>query len=209
MKKYYIYKLVCNNIEVKYAYVGHTKNWSQRKSKHKYDSKDEKTAHRKVYKIITENGGWENWCMILQQICFCESKADAVEIERRYYDALNEHAINTYRPMRTSEELKEYQAEWNKQYRIDNESTVKQYLKNYRNDNKDALKEQRKQYRNDNKETIASSKKLFYIDNKEKIASRLSEKIYCDACKCCTSRRHISRHNKSQRHQNNINKITE
>ena len=40
MEKHYIYKIIRNDVDVKYTYVGSTKNISQRISGHKGDSKE-------------------------------------------------------------------------------------------------------------------------------------------------------------------------
>ena len=204
--KYYIYKLVCNDVDVKYAYAGSTKHWIKRRSKHKCDSNNEKYGNKKVYRIINEHGGWDNWFMILQEICFCESKAEAVEIERRYYDELNTNAMNTNRPMCTPEELKEDKAENSKQYQINNKIAIKEHSKQYNIDNKDAIKEKKKQYQNNNKISIKDYQKQYKNANKETISTRKTEKIHCEACNCYNSRGHITRHNKTTKHQNNIKK---
>ena len=60
-----IYKI--EHIENDYlVYVGHTTNWDKRKCKHKYNCYAEKNGHYnlKLYKMIRENGGWENFKMI-------------------------------------------------------------------------------------------------------------------------------------------------
>jgi hypothetical protein len=178
MKKYAIYKIVCNDVNVKYTYVGSTKNFNARMRLHKSNSKRDIKAHMKIYQIINDHGGWDNWSMVIFETIFCESKAEAVEIERKYYDEINENKMNTYRPMITNEEFKENQVEYKKQYYIDN---------------KIAITEIRKEY---------------YDKNKEKIAAYAYEKFHCDVCDCCNNRGDIARHNKSQRHQKNVNKNT-
>ena len=123
--KYVIYKIVCNNIEDPYIYVGSTKNFTERIRMHKCDSKRKMKAHRKVYRIIKDHGGWDNFSIVKIETCVCESKAEAVKIERLWFDELNA-SLNTYRLMITSEESKEHIAEYNKQYRNNNQFTIKQ-----------------------------------------------------------------------------------
>ena len=185
--KYHIYKIVCNDLDVKYTYVGSTKNWINRKRLHKFHSNNEKMAKRKLYKIINENGGWSYWSMILLETILCDSKAEARELEQKYYKELNA-SLNTIRPLRTSEELKEYSAA-------------------YYNDNKITIKENKKQYYLHNKETIKEHQKQYKTANKEKIAAYTSEKILCEVCKCYHRRSDKSQHKKSLKHQKNINKI--
>jgi hypothetical protein len=142
----------------------------------------------KIYKIINENGGWDNFSMVKIETCLCESKAEAVEIERRYYDELNENKMNSIRAMITTGEAKKKMAEYGKQYSNDNKAKIQEYYKQYYIDNKQAIKANQ-------------------MANKEKIASRVSEKIYCKYCNCYNSRQHILTHNKTKKHQNNINKL--
>ena len=53
-----IYKI--EHIEkVNLMYVGHTTNFTQRKSFHKHDCNRHKRSPPKVYKMMRENGGWE------------------------------------------------------------------------------------------------------------------------------------------------------
>jgi predicted GIY-YIG superfamily endonuclease len=56
-----IYKIVCNDFNVKDIYVGHTTDLIKRRSMHKYTCINEnvKQHNLKIYKIIRENGGWE------------------------------------------------------------------------------------------------------------------------------------------------------
>jgi hypothetical protein len=150
--EYVIYKIVSNNIEVKYAYVGHTTNFTQRNDCHKSNSNNEKKAHMKIYIIINEHGGWACWRMVILETCFCESKAEAVTIETKYYDQLIA-CLNTNRPMLTTEERKEIWSAWHKKHYIDN---------------KDAYKEKNKQYQTANKEK-------FRAQNSEKILCEVCE----------------------------------
>jgi len=129
----------------------------------------------KIYIIINENGGWDNFSMVKIETCICESKADAINIEQKYYDELNENEnkMNTRRPMRTSEQVKNEASE-------------------YKDNNKIAIKEKNKQYR---------------TANKERISTRAAEIIHCEVCDCYHRKGDIAKHNKTTKHQNNINKI--
>jgi len=62
--EYVFYKIVCDDLDIKYTYVGSTKNFTRRKCMHKYASKHQKLSHMKVYSTIGEHGGWNNWSMI-------------------------------------------------------------------------------------------------------------------------------------------------
>lgn len=58
------YEIICKDPAIKDNYIGSTTDFFGRKSVHKHDSKREKTRHLKLYTVIHENGGWENWNMI-------------------------------------------------------------------------------------------------------------------------------------------------
>jgi predicted GIY-YIG superfamily endonuclease len=50
-----------------FIYVGHTTHFIERKAQHKSGCNNEKgkSYNRTVYKYISENGGWNEWDMIL------------------------------------------------------------------------------------------------------------------------------------------------
>ena len=85
-QKTQIYKIVCLDLEIKYTYVGHTTNFVKRKTQHKHQSKN---ANTKVYTNIRLYGGWENWRMILVEDFPCNSKLEAEQRERYWYESLN------------------------------------------------------------------------------------------------------------------------
>jgi len=134
--EYVFYKIVCNDLDVKYTYVGSTTNFTRRKCQHKGNSNDEKYGHMKLYKIINENGGFANWTMVKIETCICASTLDARKRERYFYEELNAN-MNMIRPMSTLEENKENKAEWNKQYGMDNKESIAAYKKDYYEKNKD------------------------------------------------------------------------
>ena len=75
-KKTKIYKLVCKDINIIKIYVGHSTNWVQRKSNHKTNCNNSKSKKYNffVYQFIRENGGWDNFDMILIEEYECENK---------------------------------------------------------------------------------------------------------------------------------------
>ena len=89
-KKVYVYKIVCNDTNIKDCYVGHTTNFNNRKHIHKSDYTN--NPQRKLYKFIREHGGWENWSMILIETCdFGEEGNEllARQKEREWQENLN------------------------------------------------------------------------------------------------------------------------
>jgi len=65
---YVIYKICCDDCDE--IYVGSTKNFTNRKSKHKgHTNNNDCKSHYKIYKTIRENGGWDNWRMMIIEEC--------------------------------------------------------------------------------------------------------------------------------------------
>ena len=62
----FVYKLCCNDPEIKEIYVGSTKNLRVRKNKHKYSCTNENDKKHKlnVYQFIRANGGFSNFDII-------------------------------------------------------------------------------------------------------------------------------------------------
>jgi hypothetical protein len=86
-----IYKLVCNDTTVKDLYVGHTTNWIKRKWRHKYECKN---YNKKKDIFIRNNGGWDNWSMILIEEYPCNNKLQAEQRERYWIEDLKPN-LNT------------------------------------------------------------------------------------------------------------------
>ena len=171
-----IYKLCCKDLDVKDIYVGSTCNFTRRKNKHKTDSSNlnSKVYNRKVYKFIRENGGFQNWNMIMIEEYPCENKLQKVKRERYWYEELKA-TLNSEVPIR---DIKEYRRdnrekikEKVKEYRKNNSDKNKEYMRKYREANKDAINQKRKEYREKNKEHM----KEYYEANKEKINQKQRE----------------------------------
>ena len=113
--EYILYKIVCNDLDIKYTYVGSTKNCTRRKCKHKADSKDTNRSTSKVYSVVNEHGGWENWTMVKIETCICDSNLDARIRERYFYEELSAN-LNANRPRITSEENDVWIKYYGKQY---------------------------------------------------------------------------------------------
>ena len=99
-----IYKLQ-HRFKKDLCYVGSTGTTLEcRLQKHKVNSKYIKP---KKYKIIEEEGGWENFEMILIKEYPCNDKEELRKEEQRCIDDL-QPTLNTFRAYRTEEEKKEY-----------------------------------------------------------------------------------------------------
>lgn len=103
-----MYKIVCKDLNVTPCYVGHTTNFVSRKYRHKTDcnSPSSPKYNYKIYKIIRENGGWENFSMVFIEDFPCTNVFEATKRERELYEELNA-TMNSNVPNRSK---KEYQA---------------------------------------------------------------------------------------------------
>ena len=79
-----IYKLVCNDVNIKDCYVGHTTDYACRKQMHKSDCNNEngKSYNFNVYRFIQDTGGWNNWDMIVKEKYNCSNSLEAKQKER-------------------------------------------------------------------------------------------------------------------------------
>ncbi len=95
-----IYKIICKDESCKEIYVGHTTNFVQRKHSHKQSCTNNKCVNynSKLYKVIRENGGWDNWQMEIVQFLNCENSYEARKKEQEYCELL--HAtLNSIQPL--------------------------------------------------------------------------------------------------------------
>ena len=86
-----IYKIVCNDLNVKDVYVGQTTNFIKRKVNHKSDCNyiNRKEHNYKIYNTIRDKGGWQKWSMIEIEKYPCNDINEASARERYYYELLN------------------------------------------------------------------------------------------------------------------------
>ena len=103
---YYIYKISCDDLP-EFVYVGSTKAFRQRKRQHKSNcNNDNSEKHNiKLYQTIRENGGWENWRMVLIEECGEISFTQAKIKEEEHRVKLNAN-LNSQRCHQTEEEKK-------------------------------------------------------------------------------------------------------
>jgi len=164
-----LYK-ICSDID-EHFYIGSTcDSLSGRMKSHRY-SCNTKNANNKVYKYIRENGGFDNWKIILIRECPCENKEQLLKHEDdevRKYIKTN-LCLNTNNVVLDVEEHKQSISEYHKQYRIDNADKLKQQRKEYKEANKDIIKQNGIEYREKNNEIIKEKKRLAYHANKERI----------------------------------------
>lgn len=128
-----IYKLICNDLEIKSCYVGHTTNFIKRKYSHKSHCNNKNSKHYNllVYKTIRENGDWNNWSMIEIEKYNCNDLNEALARERYWIEELKAD-LNKQVPTRTQkewfEENKEQKKEWREKYREENKDKLNKKL---------------------------------------------------------------------------------
>jgi len=130
-------------------YVGHTTNFKQRKKAHKCacNCLANTNSNLKVYKMMRENGGWDNFNMIVLHKYPCQSREEADKEEDKVMRKLRAsmNSINAYRD-------EEKRLEYRKKYYIEN----KEQKQHYYIENKEHISESQKDYRDKNKERIES-----------------------------------------------------
>lgn len=138
-----IYKITCKDLNIKDVYIGHTSEFKRRQYEHKCCCTNDKSKkyNLKVYEKIRLNGGWNNWSMVEIEKVPCDNQVS--ERERHFYDLLNA-SLNSYRPIITKDENKQYI----KKYRDEHKDKMKEYLKDYRERNKEKIKQYYKNYKN-------------------------------------------------------------
>ena len=95
-----IYKITCKDSSVNDVYVGHTTNFVQRKHAHKQSCINDKSPNHncKLYEVIRNNGGWNNWKMEIINFFNCKDHYEARKKEQEYFVSLNA-TLNSIEPM--------------------------------------------------------------------------------------------------------------
>ena len=211
MKFVIIYKLVCNDLSVKDLYVGHTTDFTNRKKSHKDRSiyPNNPKYNLKVYKIMRENGGWDNWSMIEIEKYPCNDENEARSRERYWYEEL-QATMNTQCPTLDLEKKKlNGSMSCKKYYELHKDDLIK-YHREYYELYKDKLLEDKKEYYKRNIDVIRERNKNNYEKNKDKLLEYkkdnykkrkdyLLEKHKC-GCGGCFSTANRSAHFKTKKH---------
>ena len=97
-----IYHFVCKDATITNSYVGSTTSFTDRKRQHKSSCNGRHKDCLK-YKVINENGGWENWDMVPLEEFPCENNIQA-RIREQYWINELQSGMNSWRAYRTEEE---------------------------------------------------------------------------------------------------------
>ena len=160
-----VYQIRCDELEVGNIYIGSTTDFIKRKSNHKSNCNNEKSKsyNYKIYEIIRNNGGWNNWKMIQVEEYPCENNRQAEEREEYWRKKLNAD-LNMYRSYITEDEKNEYI----KSYYDLNSVSIKEKSKTYYNTNRDKVRDRQKEYEKEHAEEIKERKRMYREENKEK-----------------------------------------
>jgi len=186
------YKIVCNDLNIKHVYVGHTTSFIKRRAMHKSscNNKNNASYKTKLYSTIRENGDFCNWSMLLLECCSCEDSLHARKKEREFIELLKAD-LNCTRPCITKEEAVVYRTENSRKYH---------------EANKDKINEKHKEYRLVNKDNIAIKKKEYRLTNKEKISDKAKLKITCECGSICRLA-DKPRHDRTKKHRIYVDSI--
>ena len=184
-----IYKIVCNDLNIKDLYVGHTTDFKRRKSQHKHTSQCDtnKDYNCKIYKVIRENGGWDNWTMVEIEKFSCNDSKEATARERHWFEIL-EAKMNSQFPQRNV-----------KEYNEANKDTIKERAKQYREKNKPKAKEYHLLYKQQNIEKLREIRNRYYNTHKAVVNEKRNIKLNCECGRCYTLRNKIQ-HSRSIKH---------
>ena len=192
-----IYKIIHENPNETFCYVGSTTNFNKRKWSHKSKCSNDKSEcyNYNLYKTIRANGGWDCFRMVLVEAYPCNNSKEAYAREQHWIKELsaNLNMINAYT------DRKEYEKEYKKEYYETNKEKINKYHKKYRDTHKEEIKEYHKEYRDTHKEEIKEYNKERYENNKGK----RSEKIECE-CGSIIRMDNMSRHCKTIKHKQYI-----
>ena len=102
-----IYKIVCRDVSITDLYVGSTTNITMRRSCHRRvcNNPGGKGYNTYVYDFIRDNGGWDNWELILvENYPECTTGEEGRKRERYWCDKLDA-SLNTRQPYISPTEL--------------------------------------------------------------------------------------------------------
>ena len=96
-----IYKITCKDETISDVYVGHTTNFVQRKYAHKIcctNNNNNNNNNCKLYQVIRNNGGWDNWKMEIIDLINCKDLYEARKKEQEYV-VLFKANLNSIEPL--------------------------------------------------------------------------------------------------------------
>ena len=185
-----VYKICCKDIDITDCYVGSTTCLRNRKWQHKSccDNEKSKVYNYPVYKFIRNNGGWDNWEVVMvEEYPECRSGEELLKYERDHIEMLGA-TLNKVVIGRTQ-----------KEYREDNKEEIRVKKREYHEKNREEKCAKMREYWQKNKENQNVKQREYRQKNKEKICAKAREKVKCDFCGCMSSKTNIARHQKTKK----------
>jgi len=188
-----IYKLCCKDANITEIYIGSTVNHYRRKCHHKHscNNPNSKNYNFYVYQFIRENGGFDNWDLVILEEYSAKNKNELTWKEREWVEQLKP-VLNSRKPIVTLEECREYKKKWCE----DNSEQKRQTNKIYRENNPEKFREYQKIYRENNPEKLRERDRKYYEENREKLSEKRKERVKCDICDKDLSRASLTVHKK-------------
>ena len=180
-----IYMIKHKTDDTKEFYIGSSKDFKARCWKHKSSCNNQncKGYNLKVYKYMRDNGGWNEWDIILLYDYPCKNRNE-LELEEKRAVKKYKSTLNQVIPGRTYQEWYE-----------DNREKKAQIDKEYYEANKEKYLQKSKEHYENNREKHSQRMKEHYENNKEKIKI----KINCDICGCESTKYNLPRHKRTQK----------
>jgi hypothetical protein len=136
---------------------------------HKSDCKSPNSGryNLRIYKFIWENGGYENWEMVVLETILC-NREQAKVYERAYQESLMS-GLNTNVASRS-------QQEWSHTNYVNNSERIKMCVRQYQELNKEKIALHQKEYYLKNRLRILETVKRYQALNQDKIKERILKK---------------------------------
>jgi len=84
-----VYKIVCKDKSITEFYIGSTNNLYNREATHKSNCKYLNCYSKGLYMFILNNGGWDNWKIVVLEETPNYNKHQRFTLEQSYKDKLN------------------------------------------------------------------------------------------------------------------------
>lgn len=138
-----VYRIECLDKNIKEFYIGSTKDIHKRNILHKSSchNSNSRKYNYKVYKFIRENGGWENWQIVVEYETKGYSKYDR-HIEEQINKDLLEPELNNRNALGWDIERHRIRANTNNKIKTNcticdeemNKASIKRHIKSHHND---------------------------------------------------------------------------
>ena len=206
-----VYQIIClPNPDLRY--IGSTfdtlrNRWQKHKSNYTswLEGKRDKCS---IFKYFKEYGIDNFKILLLKSYIVCaDNKRDHKHLsvyEQLYINKFK--CVNEKSPFTIEWVQKKKIAEYHVEYQAKNKEKIAEYIAEYQAKNKEKIAEYKTEYYSKNKEKFAKKNAEYKAKNKEKISKSAAEKIMCE-CGSIVTKGVLSRHKKTQKHQNLIKLI--